>query len=85
MAIINLGCLIWFLAPVDNKSKELDAIERKVYRIRTRVVLCTEILLFSVSLIFDWKNVANSILMAFYIVVVSLLLGKLTNVRTSKK
>lgn len=42
MCIIVTGIIIWEFAPVDNPSKKLDAIERKVYRRRTRGILVGE-------------------------------------------
>lgn len=38
ICVVIAGCVIWFLAPIANPSKELDAVEYKVYRRRTRIV-----------------------------------------------
>jgi len=69
------GCVIWFLAPVDNPSKQLDAVEYKVYRRRTRVALGVEAAIFVLALSIMWEMAVRSICMTLFIVCVSLLLG----------
>ncbi len=69
------GCVIWVLAPVDNPSKQLDAVECKVYRRRTRIVLGTESVIFIFALLFKWEITIRSVCMAFSMVAISLLTG----------
>ncbi len=69
------GCVIWTLAPVDNPSKKLDALEHKVYRKRTRIALGVEGILLTLALSCRWEMPVHSICMAFFIVVVSLFMG----------
>lgn len=69
------GCVIWFLAPVDNPSKKLDALERKVYRTRTRIVLGAEGIFLTLALSCRWEMPVHSICMAFFSVAVSMLMG----------
>lgn len=74
---IAAGCVIWFLAPVNNPSKKLDALEHKVYRQRTRIVLGAEGIILILALSCKWEMAVHSICMAFFIVAVSLLMGLL--------
>lgn len=69
------GCVIWGLAPVDNPSKKLDAIENKVYRRRTRIALGAEGVIFVLALLFKWEMAIKSVCMAFSVVSISLLAG----------
>lgn len=75
ICVIITGCIIWILVPIDNPSKELDMVERKVYRIRSRVVLCVEGIIFLLAMYFKCEIAARSISMTFFIVTMSLLLG----------
>ncbi len=69
------GCVIWTLAPVDNPSKKLDALEHKVYRKRTRIALVAEGIFMALALSCGWEMPVHSICMAFFIVAVSLFMG----------
>ncbi len=69
------GCVIWILAPVDNFSKKLDAVEYKEYRRRTRIALVVEGVIFVLALFLKWETVVRSICMTLFIVSVSLLVG----------
>lgn len=71
------GCVIWVLAPVDNPSKKLDAVEYKVYRRRTRISLGIEGAIFILALCFQWEHVTKSITITYVIVSISLLVGLL--------
>ena len=71
------GCVIWVLAPVDNPSKKLDAVEYKVYRRRTRISLGIEGALFILAQCFQWEHVTKSITITYVIVSISLLVGLL--------
>lgn len=70
------GCVIWFLAPVDNLSKKLDAVEYKVYRRRTRIAVGVEIAIFVLALYIKWEMAVRIICMTLFIVCVSLLVGE---------
>jgi accessory gene regulator B len=69
------GCIIWFLAPIENTSKELDVTECKVYQKRTRIALGAEGIIFILALYFKWKNEVINICMTFFLVSISLLMG----------
>ncbi len=72
---VAAGCVIWLLAPVDNPSKELDAVECKVYRRRTRIVLGAENIFLVLALTFEWEITIRSVCMTLSIVAISLLMG----------
>ncbi len=78
------GGVIWRLAPVDSIAKELDSIERKVYRMRSRIVLGAEGIFFVIGFCFRWKIVMRSVTMSFLVVGISLLIGMLKRVRKTK-
>lgn len=74
-SVLITGGIIWILAPVDNLSKKLDAVEYKIYRIRGRKILALESILFMSALCFKWEIVVRSIAMTFFLVSLSLLMG----------
>lgn len=82
-AVIS-GCVVWILAPTDNPSKKLDVIEHKVYRMRSRVIWGVESVVLVLALRMEWKSVIRSVCMTFFIVSMSLLMGRLKNVLLSK-
>lgn len=69
--------IIFFLAPVENANKYLERVEYLVYRRRTRMILLLEGILFAISITFDWKEVVAAITIAFFIVGVSLVIGRI--------
>lgn len=75
ICVMVAGCIIWGLAPVDNSSKELDAVEYKAYRRRTRIVLGIEGAFFVLALSFKWGMAVENICMILFIVCMSLLVG----------
>lgn len=68
------GSYIFMKAPVDHENKVLDAIERRVYRKRTRIVLALEGVLFVMACWFGLENLMAVITMCFGIVGMSLVL-----------
>ncbi len=83
ICVIVLGCIIWILAPVDNPSKKFDAVDQSVYRMRSRVVLGVESIIFVIAFHFKWETVIRSVSMTFFIVSISLLMGILKNALTA--
>lgn len=75
ISIFITGYIIWVLAPVDNPSKKLDAIEHKVYRIRSRSILVLESTLLVLAFYFKWEIVIQSITSTFFLVSLSLIMG----------
>lgn len=77
LSSIIAGSFIWVLAPVGNLTKELDRVEHKVYRIRSRIILGIEGMILILAIYFHWDAVIRSISMTFTIVNFSLLMGLL--------
>lgn len=75
ICVIVAGSIVWCLSPLDNPFKKLDIVEYRVYRVRCRFVLVTEVIFFILSLIYGWKIGIRSTSMAFFIAGISLLLG----------
>lgn len=74
-SVLIMGSIIWILAPIDNPSKKLDAVEYKIYRIRGRNILVLESIIFMQAVYFKWEIVVRSIAMTFFLVSLSLLMG----------
>ena len=68
--------IIFFLAPVENDNKYLEQVEYLVYRRRTRMILLIESLLYTIAVAFNWREVVVTITIAFFIVGVSLVIGR---------
>lgn len=75
IAILS-GGYIYRNAPVDNVNKVLDAVERKVYRKRARIVLGVESIMFVTGWIAGWGELVAVIVMCFGVVGISLAVGK---------
>lgn len=68
--------IIFILAPVGNQNKPLDQIEYGVYRLRTRVILVVEGMLFVLGLLLSGKLLCILVTMSFFIVGTALVIGK---------
>lgn len=79
------GCVVWILAPTDNPSKKLDMAEYKVYRRRSRGILGVESVVLTLALCMGWKSIIRSMCTTFFVVSVSLLVGRIKNVLLSKE
>lgn len=69
--------IIFFLAPVENANKHLEQVEYLVYRRRTRMILLLEGSLYAAAVIFNWKELVTVITIVFFIVGISLLIGRI--------
>ena len=76
--VVNIicTCIIFGIAPIGTPNKLLDSDERRVYGIRTRIILQADNVIFGIALIIGWEKVITVIVMAFSIVAVSLVMGK---------
>lgn len=72
--------IIFVFAPVDNVNNELDNIEKKVYKERTRKILLFELLVFMVLFILDINYWSQIIITAFFITSILLLMGYIENI-----
>ena len=68
--------IIFLLAPVENENKRLEQVEYRVYRKRARMVLLLESTLFVIALAFRWEELIAVITIGFFIVGMSLMIGK---------
>lgn len=69
--------IVFIMAPIGNDNKHLDQMECKVYRRRTRIILSLEMGLFVAALLFGWEMLIAVVAMAFSIVGVSLVAGRI--------
>ncbi len=76
--------VVWILAPIENPSKKLDETEYRVFRKGSRIVLGIESVVLMVALFFGWEIIMRCICMAFFIVSVSLVMGKIKNAYVAK-
>ena len=84
IGVIVTGMMIWLLAPVENPSKRLDDIEYQVYRRRSRLLLASEGGIFIVAWWIRWNTAMGSIAMVFFIVALSLAMGRLKTMKRDK-
>lgn len=75
-----LSCtIIFILAPVEDSNKPLDSTEQVVYRKRTYLIMALEIIIFVISAMLKFKQVALCIMLVFVMMGVILLVGKRKN------
>lgn len=75
-----ISCVIIFmLAPVEDSNKPLDSTEQVVYRKRTYLITALEIVIFVISLMLNFKQVALCVMWVFMMMGVILLVGKCKN------
>ena len=68
--------IIFLLAPVENDNKRLELVEYRVYRKRARIILLLEGTLFATAVTFKWEELIAVITIGFFIVGMSLIIGK---------
>ncbi|WP_300833087.1 accessory gene regulator ArgB-like protein [uncultured Acetatifactor sp.] len=68
--------IIFLLAPVENDNKRLELVEYRVYRKRARIILLLEGTLFATAVTFKWEELIAVITIVFFIVGMSLIIGK---------
>lgn len=73
--LIFASIVVWRLAPVETADDPFDAVERKVYRMRSIFVLLIEILVYGLLLFFCKKMFADSIVLGVFTESIMLLLG----------
>lgn len=74
---LSTSCIIFSMAPIEDKNKKLDNLELKVYRNRTRTVLFLEMVIFYVLMKTNSKY-PICIMMAFIVLSIMLVLGRYT-------
>lgn len=68
--------IIFLLAPVECKNKQLDSIEKKIYKKRMRKVLLLEGVFFAVSCWLEWNSIIYGLTVNFLVVAEAVLGGK---------
>ena len=63
------------MSPVQNKRKELDAKEKRVYKRRSRIIVSIEGLILTAAFVFQWNMLIKIITMVFFIISLSLAAG----------
>lgn len=84
MTAVFSFAIILFMAPVENENKHLDQMEHRVYRKRTMLILVLEGTLYVMAFFFHWKGLIIVLTMDFFIVAVTLLVGKLKLLRKNE-
>lgn len=73
------GSMIWLLAPVEDRNKPLDDVEKGVYRKRARGIVLAESLLSFLTIFCSWKRLGMCMTLVLCVMVLMLLLGKWKN------
>lgn len=78
---ISSAIVIYVLSPVQDKNKPLDDTEVKLYRRRTRKVLCLELCLLMILLYVGFNMAATVLALTVFIICISVCLGALKNTK----
>ncbi len=73
--------LIWIYAPVDTHNKSLDKEDHKYFAVKTKIILCVEIAIALISVIFMANKIACSSMLAIILTAILLLMGMAKNER----
>ncbi|CAK7000547.1 accessory gene regulator B family protein [Tissierella carlieri] len=71
------GIIIFGLAPIEDSNKPLNQVEKRVFRIRTRVVLTLQVLIVILTNALDFKEIALVISISIFTLSLMLILGKI--------
>ena len=86
LLLIASGSLVCILSPVEDANKPLDEIEMKVYKKRTLIMMISEAIILIIFLFFKWRRVTISAIMAWVVLSIMLIMGKIKNyLRKSNK
>lgn len=67
---------LWFLSPVDNDKRRLDALEKSVYRRRSRIIIIAELFVAVFCCYLRWENLFEAAVMAISVTFILAVLGK---------
>lgn len=73
------AALIWTYAPVDTYNKSLDESDRKYFAVKTKIILCVEIAITLIALLFMANKIACSSMLAIILTAILLLMGMTKN------
>lgn len=79
LLLIASGSLVCILSPVEDANKPLDEIEIRVYKKRTLIMMISEAIILIIFLFFKWHRVTISAIMAWVIISIMLIMGKIKN------
>lgn len=79
LLLIASGSLVCILSPVEDANKPLDEIEMRVYKKRTLIMIISEAIILIIFLILKWQRIALCAIMAWVILSIMLIMGKLKN------
>lgn len=79
LLLIASGSFVCILSPVEDANKPLDEIEMKVYKKRTLIMMISEAIILIIFLFFKWRRVTISAIMAWVILSIMLIMGKIKN------
>lgn len=82
IALLAVSSVIIFIfAPVETKNNPLDESERRVFKRRTRIVLCVEIAVFAALLFFNHDQIAGTVALGAFTEGLMILAGFFKNKR----
>ena len=73
------GICIFFLAPIEDKNKPFDEVEKRVYKKRTKITLCIEISIIALLLVFSLNKIAECAAIILGTLGLMVVIGKLKN------
>ena len=73
------GAAIWLIAPVEDKNKPFDEVEKKVFAKRTRITLLIELTIITLLLAFRLDEIAKSISVALGTLAIMVVIGQVKN------
>ncbi|MFI3212266.1 MAG: accessory gene regulator B family protein [Eubacteriales bacterium] len=76
--------MILLIAPIGDKNKPLDEVEKKYYRKKVYQILAVIVLIYTVTTIFTVEVITINISLAMLVVSMSLILGKIKNSLTER-
>ena len=77
--LIVFGCIIFLLAPIENKNKPFDKMEYKIFLKRTRIALLFETMLIIMFLVFGLKEIAACVCISICSLAISVVIGCILN------
>lgn len=75
---------IWILAPVETENNPLDEMEQRVYRKRTQILLCIELIICLIFLILSKNWITSTITLGLFTECLMLISGKVKNIKSKK-
>lgn len=71
--------IIWLLAPVDTKNNPLSENEKRIFGIKSKIILCLEIIIAIASYLIEFDGISCSVMLALITTSLLILMGKKKN------